>query len=157
MISWTWYFIYGHSFDRLWWVKPPPSHQCCSQSATFLHHSQPYVHNWWWWCLLSQALYHPSHHARSLIYGDRLPGRYYMAAWAYQGAQNAPFDSTTTTVILEYKSALCLLSVQWNHLCHHFQLIMTQLQSQHSVEALKVLEKLRSRPILIRNFSSESV
>jgi hypothetical protein len=34
---------------------------------------------------------------------------------------------------------------------------MTQLQSQHSVEALKVLEKLRSRPILIRNFSSESV
>lgn len=164
MISWTWYFIYDHSFDvRLWWVKPPSSHQCCSQSATFLHHSQPYVHNWWWWCLLSQALYHPSHHARTwsnhlcfdlwrsitwpILYGSL----------AYQGAQNAPFDSTTTTVILEYKSALCLLSVQWNHLCHHFQLIMTQLQSQHSVEALKVLEKLRSRPILIRNFSSESV
>lgn len=115
MISWTWYFIYDHSFDdRLWWVKPPSSHQCCSQSATFLHHSQPYVHNWWWWCLLSQALYHPSHHARTwsnhlcfdlwrsitwpILYGSL----------AYQGAQNAPFDSTTTTVILEYKSALCL-------------------------------------------------
>lgn len=74
-----------------------------------------------------------------LIYGDRLPGRYYMVAWAYQDAQNAPFDSTTTAVILEYKSAL---SVQRNHLCHHFQLIMTEIQSQHSVEALKVLEKL---------------
>jgi laccase len=31
-----------------------------------------------------------------LISGDRLPSRYYTTAWAYQGAQNAPFDSTTT-------------------------------------------------------------
>ncbi|KAJ6772558.1 MULTI-COPPER OXIDASE [Salix koriyanagi] len=42
-----------------------------------------------------------------LISGDQLPGRYYMAARAYQSAQNAPFDNTTTTAILEYKSALC--------------------------------------------------
>jgi len=42
-----------------------------------------------------------------LISGDQLPGRYYMAARAYQSAQNAPFDNTTTTAILEYKSVLC--------------------------------------------------
>ncbi|XVE99826.1 hypothetical protein REPUB_Repub03eG0235000 [Reevesia pubescens] len=42
-----------------------------------------------------------------LISGDQLPARYYMAARAYQSAQNAPFDNTTTTAILEYKSAPC--------------------------------------------------
>ncbi|CAI0415630.1 unnamed protein product, partial [Linum tenue] len=42
-----------------------------------------------------------------LISGDQTPGRYYMAARAYQSAQNAPFDNTTTTAILEYsKSSL---------------------------------------------------
>ncbi|KAK8671960.1 hypothetical protein V6N13_038540 [Hibiscus sabdariffa] len=39
--------------------------------------------------------------------GDQPPARYYMAARAYQSAQNAPFDNTTTTAILEYKSAPC--------------------------------------------------
>lgn len=42
-----------------------------------------------------------------LISGDQLPARYYMAARAYQSAQGAPFDNTTTTAILEYKSAPC--------------------------------------------------
>lgn len=42
-----------------------------------------------------------------LISGDMPPGRYYMAARAYQSAQGAPFDNTTTTAILEYKSAPC--------------------------------------------------
>ncbi|KAL4311994.1 hypothetical protein GQ457_01G044050 [Hibiscus cannabinus] len=42
-----------------------------------------------------------------LIRGDQTPSRYYMAARAYQSAQNAPFDNTTTTAILEYKSASC--------------------------------------------------
>ncbi|KAJ4850286.1 hypothetical protein Tsubulata_019913 [Turnera subulata] len=42
-----------------------------------------------------------------LISGDQSPARYYMAARAYQSAQNAPFDNTTTTAILEYKSAPC--------------------------------------------------
>ncbi|KAH7510541.1 hypothetical protein FEM48_Zijuj03G0111700 [Ziziphus jujuba var. spinosa] len=42
-----------------------------------------------------------------LINGDQPPSRYYMAARAYQSAQNAPFDNTTTTAILEYKSAPC--------------------------------------------------
>ncbi|KAL1060597.1 hypothetical protein V6Z11_1Z084300 [Gossypium hirsutum] len=42
-----------------------------------------------------------------LIQGNQLPARYYMAARAYQSAQNAPFDNTTTTAILEYKSAPC--------------------------------------------------
>ncbi|KAK8592163.1 hypothetical protein V6N13_062749 [Hibiscus sabdariffa] len=42
-----------------------------------------------------------------LIRGDQQPSRYYMAARAYQSAQNAPFDNTTTTAILEYKSASC--------------------------------------------------
>ena len=41
-----------------------------------------------------------------LITGDQPPSRYYMAARAYQSAQNASFDTTTTTAILEYKSAI---------------------------------------------------
>ncbi|XP_050210494.1 laccase-12-like [Mercurialis annua] len=42
-----------------------------------------------------------------LISGDQKPSRYYMAARAYQSAQNVAFDNTTTTAILEYKSAPC--------------------------------------------------
>ncbi|KDP44694.1 hypothetical protein JCGZ_01194 [Jatropha curcas] len=42
-----------------------------------------------------------------LISGNQPSARYYMAARAYQSAQNAPFDNTTTTAILEYKSAPC--------------------------------------------------
>ncbi|GAU18142.1 hypothetical protein TSUD_248430 [Trifolium subterraneum] len=42
-----------------------------------------------------------------LINGDQPPSRYYIAGRAYQSAQNAPFDNTTTTAILEYKSAPC--------------------------------------------------
>ncbi|WOH12476.1 hypothetical protein DCAR_0831980 [Daucus carota subsp. sativus] len=42
-----------------------------------------------------------------LITGDQIPARYYIAARAYASAQNAPFDNTTTTAILEYKSAPC--------------------------------------------------
>ncbi|KAL9674857.1 hypothetical protein QQ045_003056 [Rhodiola kirilowii] len=42
-----------------------------------------------------------------LIKGDQTPARYYMAGSPYQSAQNAPFDNTTTTAILEYKSAPC--------------------------------------------------
>ncbi|XP_065872830.1 laccase-12-like [Euphorbia lathyris] len=42
-----------------------------------------------------------------LITGDQPSGRYYAAARAYQSAQNAAFDNTTTTAILEYKSAPC--------------------------------------------------
>ncbi|GMH30546.1 hypothetical protein Nepgr_032389 [Nepenthes gracilis] len=42
-----------------------------------------------------------------LVSGDQPPTRYYMAARPYQSAQGAPFDNTTTTAILEYKSAPC--------------------------------------------------
>ncbi|KAF3971732.1 hypothetical protein ACB098_06G136800 [Castanea mollissima] len=42
-----------------------------------------------------------------LINGDQAPARYYIAARAYASAPNAPFDNTTTTAILEYKSAPC--------------------------------------------------
>ncbi|KAJ0046403.1 hypothetical protein Pint_06594 [Pistacia integerrima] len=42
-----------------------------------------------------------------LIQGDQPPSRYYIAARAYASAPNAPFDNTTTTAILEYKSAPC--------------------------------------------------
>lgn len=42
-----------------------------------------------------------------LITADQVPARYYMAARAYQSAKNAPFDNTTATAILEYKSAPC--------------------------------------------------
>ncbi|CAH8384820.1 unnamed protein product [Eruca vesicaria subsp. sativa] len=44
-----------------------------------------------------------------LITGDQPPNRYYMAARAYQSAQNAPFGNTTTTAILQYKSAPCCI------------------------------------------------
>ncbi|KAG6433303.1 hypothetical protein SASPL_104911 [Salvia splendens] len=42
-----------------------------------------------------------------LITADQPPARYYIAAQAYASAQGAPFDNTTTTAILEYKSAPC--------------------------------------------------
>ncbi|KAI3749841.1 hypothetical protein L2E82_20458 [Cichorium intybus] len=40
-----------------------------------------------------------------LLTADQQPGRYYMAARAYATARNAPFDNTTATAILEYKSS----------------------------------------------------
>lgn len=40
-----------------------------------------------------------------LLTANQKPGRYYMAARAYATARNAPFDNTTTTAILQYKSA----------------------------------------------------
>lgn len=40
-----------------------------------------------------------------LLTADQPPAHYYAAARAYQTAQNAAFDNTTTTAILEYKSA----------------------------------------------------
>lgn len=42
-----------------------------------------------------------------LIKADQPPARYYIAARAYASAQGAPFDNTTTTAILEYKTAPC--------------------------------------------------
>ncbi|XP_019437574.1 PREDICTED: laccase-12-like [Lupinus angustifolius] len=39
-----------------------------------------------------------------LISGDNPPSLYYIASRAYQSAQNAAFDNTTTTAILQYKS-----------------------------------------------------
>ncbi|MED6185782.1 Laccase-3 [Stylosanthes scabra] len=42
-----------------------------------------------------------------LVTANQPPARYYMAARAYQTAMNAAFDNTTTTAILEYKSASC--------------------------------------------------
>ncbi|KAL2526680.1 Laccase-12 [Abeliophyllum distichum] len=42
-----------------------------------------------------------------LITADQPPARYYIAASAYASAQGAPFDNTTTTAILDYKSAPC--------------------------------------------------
>ncbi|GER50926.1 laccase [Striga asiatica] len=42
-----------------------------------------------------------------LIKTDQPAARYYIAARAYASAQGAPFDNTTTTAILEYKSTPC--------------------------------------------------
>ena len=42
-----------------------------------------------------------------LITANQPPARYYIAARAYASAQGAPFDNTTTTAILEYKTAPC--------------------------------------------------
>ncbi|KAJ9167496.1 hypothetical protein P3X46_022144 [Hevea brasiliensis] len=49
----------------------------------------------------------PGQTTNVLITADQTPGRYYMAAHAYNTAQNAAFDNTTTTAILEYKYAPC--------------------------------------------------
>ncbi|XP_057512270.1 laccase-12-like [Actinidia eriantha] len=43
-----------------------------------------------------------------LFTADQTPGRYYVAARAYASAPNAPFDNTTATAVLEYKSAPCI-------------------------------------------------
>ncbi|KAI3731174.1 hypothetical protein L1987_62358 [Smallanthus sonchifolius] len=40
-----------------------------------------------------------------LMKADQTTARYYIAARAYASAQGAPFDNTTTTAILEYKTA----------------------------------------------------
>lgn len=48
----------------------------------------------------------PGQTTNVLLTADQAPARYYMAAHAYNTA-NAPFDNTTTTAILEYKSAPC--------------------------------------------------
>ncbi|XP_077216985.1 laccase-3-like isoform X1 [Tasmannia lanceolata] len=49
----------------------------------------------------------PGQTTNVLITTNQPPGRYYMAAHAYVTAQGAPFDNTTTTAILQYKSAGC--------------------------------------------------
>lgn len=52
-----------------------------------------------------------------LITADQSPGQYYLAARAYASAQGAPFDNTTTTAILQYKSAPCTSSKSTNTGC----------------------------------------
>lgn len=47
-----------------------------------------------------------------LLTADESPSRYYMAASAYATAQNAAFDNTTTTAILEYVSEICSARTQ---------------------------------------------
>ncbi|CAI0416164.1 unnamed protein product [Linum tenue] len=49
-----------------------------------------------------------------LIAGNQIPSRYYIAATAYQSAQNAAFDNSTATAILEYKAAPCPAKKQSN-------------------------------------------
>ncbi|VFQ71789.1 unnamed protein product [Cuscuta campestris] len=44
----------------------------------------------------------PGQTTNVLLKANRPPGRYYMAARAYVTAQNAPFDNTTTTAVIEY-------------------------------------------------------
>ncbi|XP_047328827.1 laccase-12-like [Impatiens glandulifera] len=42
-----------------------------------------------------------------LITADQTSARYHIAASAYQSAQGAPFDNTTTTAILQYNTSSC--------------------------------------------------
>ncbi|XP_016516200.1 laccase-3-like [Nicotiana tabacum] len=44
----------------------------------------------------------PGQTTNVILTADQPPARYYMAARAYASAQNAPFDNTTTTAVLEY-------------------------------------------------------
>ncbi|KAJ6878304.1 hypothetical protein NC651_030904 [Populus alba x Populus x berolinensis] len=54
--------------------------------------------------LLRSIMIAPGQTTDVLLTADQTPGHYYMAARAYNSA-NAPFDNTTTTAILEYKTA----------------------------------------------------
>lgn len=49
----------------------------------------------------------PGQTTNVLLTADQPAGRYYVAARAYNTAQNAAFDNTTTTAILEYDSVPC--------------------------------------------------
>ncbi|CAA2953602.1 laccase-3-like [Olea europaea subsp. europaea] len=49
----------------------------------------------------------PGQTTNVLLSADQPAGRYYMATRAYATAQNAPFDNTTATAILEYDSVPC--------------------------------------------------
>lgn len=49
----------------------------------------------------------PGQTTNVLLTADQPAGRYYMATRAYATAQNAAFDNTTATAILEYDSAPC--------------------------------------------------
>ncbi|CAI9776489.1 unnamed protein product [Fraxinus pennsylvanica] len=46
----------------------------------------------------------PGQPTNVLLTADQPPACYYMAACAYATAQNAPFDNTTTTAILEHQN-----------------------------------------------------
>lgn len=48
----------------------------------------------------------PGQTTNVLLTANQTRGRYYMAARAYATAQNAPFDNTTATAILEYDSPI---------------------------------------------------
>lgn len=47
----------------------------------------------------------PGQTTNVLLTADQPPARYYMAARAYASPKNAPFDNTTTTAILEYRTS----------------------------------------------------
>lgn len=49
----------------------------------------------------------PGQTTNVLLTANQPAGRYYMATRAYASAQNAPFDNTTATAILEYDSVPC--------------------------------------------------
>ncbi|KAF7830909.1 laccase-5-like [Senna tora] len=69
-----------------------------------------------------------------LITADQPPSQYYMAARAYQSAQNAPFDNTTTTAILQYKSATCSKSPCSKS--HHTKPIMPPLPAYNDTNTV---------------------
>ena len=49
----------------------------------------------------------PGQTTNVLVTANQPPGRYYIAATAYASAPGVAFDNTTTTAVLEYKSAAC--------------------------------------------------
>ncbi|KAM7529967.1 hypothetical protein LguiB_033377 [Lonicera macranthoides] len=49
----------------------------------------------------------PSQITNVLITADQPPARYYIVARAYASAQGVPFDNTTTTAILKYRTPSC--------------------------------------------------
>ncbi|XP_022993163.1 laccase-12-like [Cucurbita maxima] len=90
-----------------------------------------------------------------LISGNQVPNRYYIAARAYQSAQNAPFGNTTTTAILSYKSAPCAAKKG----CASIKPIMPSLPAYNDTATVTAFsKKFRSpRPVPVPTKIDESL
>ncbi|GMH12335.1 hypothetical protein Nepgr_014176 [Nepenthes gracilis] len=78
-----------------------------------------------------------------LISVDQPPARYYMAAHAYNSAPGLKFDNTTTTAILEYKSASH--SAQKGHLSRPILPPLPAFNDTNTANAFTVQFKSRSK------------
>ncbi|KAE8667494.1 Laccase-3 [Hibiscus syriacus] len=93
-------------------VQPGDLYRCSSKGMfshivahQFLRQKLRYF-PWRWTFATNVIMIAPGQTSDVLLTADQTPACYYMAAHVYNSA-NSPFDNTTTTAILEYKSAPC--------------------------------------------------